>query len=63
MGTVTGFEPDDEERYVEDFSAKEDVWFDKDALIPNNGKRCLAKLCYNSFWGKLSDRQNRTRPS
>jgi hypothetical protein len=34
---------------------------DKDAIQLNASKRALSKLCLNSFWGKLTERNNRTR--
>jgi hypothetical protein len=36
--------PEDEERYVETFYAREGVLTDKDAIRPNAAKRGLAKL-------------------
>jgi hypothetical protein len=37
------------------------VRLDRDALRPNAAKRCLAKLCLNSLWGKLTERGDRTQ--
>ena len=34
---------------------------DRDVISPNAAKRGLAKLCLNSLWGKLAERQNRTQ--
>ena len=39
--------PEDEERYVENFNAREGVLLDRDAIRPNTAKRGLAKLCWN----------------
>jgi len=52
---------EDEERYVENFYAREGVRLDRDVISPNAAKRGLAKLCLNSLWGKLAERQNRTQ--
>ena len=54
--------PEDEERYVDDSYAREGLRLDRDATRPNAAKRGLAKLCLNSLWGKLVERQNRSRP-
>ena len=53
--------PEDEERYVETFNAKEGVLMDKDAIRLNEVEGGLAKLCSNSLWGKLVERRNRTK--
>ena len=52
--------PEDEDRYVHNFSVREGVELDKDAIRPNAAKRGLAKLCLNSISGKLTERNNRT---
>ena len=36
--------PEDEEQYIENFYAREDVRFDRDAIRPSAAKRGLAKL-------------------
>jgi hypothetical protein len=51
----------DEERYVETFNVREGVLLDRDAIRPNAAKWGLAKLCLNSLWGKLAERQNRSQ--
>jgi hypothetical protein len=53
--------PKDEERFVETLNSKDGVLMDRDAIRPNAAKRDLAKLCLNSLWGKLEERQNRTQ--
>jgi hypothetical protein len=52
---------DDEDRYVRDFNTSEGVALDKDGIRPNPAKRGLAKLCLNSMWCKLTERNNRTK--
>jgi len=51
--------PEDDERYIESFCGREGVQLDRNAIKPNAAKRGLAKLCFNSHWGKLAERQNR----
>jgi hypothetical protein len=37
------------------------VQLDRDAIRPNAAKRGIAKLCFNSIWGKLIERHNRPK--
>jgi hypothetical protein len=53
--------PTDEDQYVQKFFANEGIMLDKDAIQLNDSKRALAKLCLNSFWGKLAEGNNRTK--
>ena len=53
--------PEDEDLYIANFRASEGVMLDKDAIRPNAAKRGLAKLCLNSMWGKLTERNDRTK--
>jgi hypothetical protein len=50
---------DDEESYIKAFYESESVQLDRDAIRPNAAKRGIAKLCLNSMWGKLAERNNR----
>ena len=34
---------------------------DKGGIVANPAKRGLVKLCLNSMWGKLTERNDRTR--
>jgi len=52
---------EDEERHFENFNAKEGVLLNRDSIRPNAANRGLAKLCLNSFWGKLAERRNQTQ--
>jgi len=52
---------EDEDRYIANFFASEGIRLDKQAIRPNVAKRGLAKLCLNSMWGKLTERNNRTK--
>jgi hypothetical protein len=53
--------PADEDQYVQTFFANEGIMLDKDTIQLNASKRTLAKLCLNSFGGKLTERNNRTK--
>jgi hypothetical protein len=53
--------PDDEDRFIEEFWHSEGIRLDKDAIKHNPAKRGLAKLCLNSMWGKLTEKNNRTK--
>jgi hypothetical protein len=53
--------PEDEESYIKDFYERECVQLDRDAIRPNAAKRGIAKLCLNSMWGKLTERNNRPK--
>ena len=51
----------DEDRYIGEFAASEGIQLDKGAIEANPAKRGVAKLCLNSMWGKLTERNDRTR--
>jgi hypothetical protein len=53
--------PEDEDRYVTSFKAKEGIELDKACIRQNAAKRAMAKLCLNSMWGKLTERNNRIK--
>jgi len=52
--------PEDEDLYVDSFWQSEGMRLDKEAIRYNAAKRGLAKLCLNSMWGKLTERNDRT---
>jgi hypothetical protein len=52
---------EDEDRYIRSFRSKEGIELEKTAIKPNAAKRALAKLCLNLMWGKLTERNNRTK--
>ncbi|KAJ8018898.1 putative DNA polymerase [Holothuria leucospilota] len=43
-------------RYLEEYAEKEGIQLDQHAIDKNDGKRALAKLMLNSFWGKFGQR-------
>ncbi|XP_046406254.1 probable DNA polymerase [Ischnura elegans] len=49
------------EEYLRKFREREGVDLDKISISHNPGKRSLAKLLLNSFWGKLGQRDNLTQ--
>jgi hypothetical protein len=53
--------PAEEERYIREFQASEGILLHKNNIAPNPAKRGIAKLCLNSMWGKLTERNNRKR--
>ena len=52
--------PEDEDRYVELYWQCEGIRLDRECIKFNAAKRGLAKLCINSMWGKLTERNDRT---
>jgi len=53
--------PEGEDRYITNSFTSEGIRLDKEAIRPNAAKRGLAKLCLNSMWGKLMERNYRTK--
>ena len=53
--------PADEELYIETFLKNEGIRLDRECIKSNAAKRGLAKLCLNSMWGKLTERNDRTQ--
>jgi len=50
-----------EDRYIRNFLVSKGFRLHKEAIRPNTAKRGLAKLCLKSLWGKLTERNNRTK--
>ncbi|KAL5022568.1 hypothetical protein ScPMuIL_001723, partial [Solemya velum] len=50
--------PEDMHKYTENYFLNEGVHLDPQAIVKNPGLRALAKLCLNSFWGKMGQRLN-----
>ena len=46
------------EHYLQQYLEREGIELDRNAIEHNPGKRSIAKLMLNSFWGKLSQRPN-----
>jgi len=53
--------PEDEELYIESFWKNEGIRLERESIKSNAAKRGLAKLCLNSMWGKLTERNDRTK--
>ena len=47
--------------YIDDYEKHEGIRLDYDNIAKNEGKRALAKLMLNSFWGKFGQRSNLTK--
>ncbi|XP_046387449.1 uncharacterized protein LOC124157026 [Ischnura elegans] len=54
---------DEKERYLKLFLEREGVCLEKKNVEFNAGKRYLAKLMLNSFWGKFGQRENQAQTS
>ena len=53
--------PEDEERFIDSFEQSKGISLDRESIKFNAAKRGLAKLCLNSMWGKLAERNDRTK--
>jgi len=53
--------PEDEDRYISNFHASEGIRLDKKVIRTNPAKCGLVNLFLNSMWGKLTERNNRTK--
>lgn len=49
---------EDKQKYIKDYSERENVDLDFNCIEKNPGKRSIAKLMLNSFWGKLAQSHN-----
>ena len=49
----------DKDKYIAEFVKTDGILLDKKNIEKNSAKRGLAKLCLNSFWGKLTECNNR----
>ena len=52
---------EDKIKYIEEYEKKEGVKMVYEEISRNDGLRTIAKLCLNSFWGKLGQRPNLRR--
>jgi len=53
--------PEDEERFIDSFKNSEGIRLGRESIKFNAAKRGLDKLCLNSMWGKLTERNDRTK--
>jgi hypothetical protein len=51
----------DRERYVESFLSSSGIRLNRNAIEHNPALRSIAKICLNSFWGKLGERNNKPK--
>ena len=52
---------EDEAKYINDFFNSDGILLDETSIEKNPAKRGLSKLCLNSFWGKLTECNNRAK--
>jgi len=51
----------DKDLFIAQFREKVGVQLDKNNIMPNPALRSIAKICLNSFWGKLGERNNKVK--
>ena len=56
-----GDDPDKRQQYLDDYQAKEGIALDPDKIDKNPGRRSLAKMMLNSFWGKYGQQGNKSQ--
>ena len=56
-----GDDEDKRRQYIEDYRIKEGITLEADKIQKNPGRRFLAKMMLNSFWGKYSQQGNKSK--
>ena len=56
-----GDDQDKRQQYLDDYQAKEGIALDPDKIDKNPGRRSLAKMMLNSFWGKYGQQGNKSQ--
>ena len=56
-----GDDPDKRQQYLDDYRTKEGIALDPDKIEKNPGRRSLAKMMLNSFWGKYGQQGNKSQ--
>ena len=56
-----GDNADKRERYVQDYLEQEGIQLDPKKIQKNPGRRALAKMMLNSFWGKYGQQGNKSQ--
>ena len=59
--TEVGDDPEKRQDYIANYLRHENIQLDPEKIEKNPGKRTLAKLMMNSFWGKFGERPNKPR--
>lgn len=49
------------EEYIQQYADREGVQLEPDRVVKNGGRKQVAKLMLNSFWGKFGERPNKTQ--
>jgi phosphoribosyl-AMP cyclohydrolase len=52
---------DQKEEYIHEVEEKTGIRLEKDKIEKNPALRSISKICCNSFWGKLAERQNKPK--
>ena len=47
--------------YIQEYADREGVQLEPDRVVKNGGRKQVAKLMLNSFWGKFGERPNKTQ--
>jgi hypothetical protein len=53
--------PEDDDHYIYEFQESDGILLENEKIGHNPAKRGLAKFYLNCMWGKLMERNNRTR--
>jgi hypothetical protein len=53
----------EKEQYISDYLNNEKIELEFSQIVKNSGRRSLAKLILNSFWGKFGQRENQAKTS
>ena len=56
-----GDDADKRQQYINDYKAKEGIQLEADKIQKNPGRRSLAKMMLNSFWGKYGQQGNKSQ--
>ena len=52
---------DDKNQYISQIKKKTGIALEKDKILSNPALRSLSKICLNSFWGKLAQKNNKMK--
>ena len=59
-GWPSGCETDEEqETYIAEYEKHEGILLDKEKIVVNRGRKAVAKVMLNSFWGKFGEGENK----
>jgi len=61
VARLVGDDEDKRRQYLDDYRTKEGVTLEADKIQKNPGRRSLAKMMLNSFWGKYGQQGNKSQ--